>query len=467
MDKVSAKIRGDIVMKKNVWLACLVVLMVGILVACQSSGANTANEKEGTDSTSSDDQEEVTIKFHTHGNEASYNWSDTIAAFEEEYPNINVDLVILSEKGDTNEALQKLDLEASSGSQLDVLMFSDPASYAERVDLGMVASIDEFIEKDGYSVEEEYKVNTILNDHYYALPGKFNPWYVLVNKDHLAEAGLEVPTEWTWDDFQDYAKKLTTDDHYGTFFHGPQNGGWMEYMSLALASKEENSTFVKENGEANFDDPMFRKTLEMRVEMEKDDQSATPYADILSQNLHYRNQWFNQDASLLLIGSWMNTELGGTDQFPLNFDVGVAPYPTNEGSDESGFTPVTTDYMAVAEKSKHKEAAYTFIRWYTTEGQIVQGKNIPSWNGVDEAEFATIVDTILDDTVSPEKVDKESLIKVLTNAKSSKLIPPVAGQAEIYQVVNDEYEKLIYGEQDIDKTIEELQKKATKILESN
>ncbi len=56
---------------------------------------------------------------------------------------------------------------------------------------------------------------------------------------------------------------------------------------------------------------------------------------------------------------------------------------------------------------------------------------------------------------------------MLTNAKSSKLIPPVAGQAEIYQVVNDEYEKLIYGEQDLDKTIDELQKKATAILESN
>ncbi|MBP1915771.1 multiple sugar transport system substrate-binding protein [Lederbergia galactosidilyticus] len=455
-------------MRKNIWLACLVVLLAGILVACNSND----NEKAGTDTSEkkqagSDNQEEVTIKFHTHGNEASYNWSDTIAAFEEEYPNIKVDLVILSEKGDTNEALQKLDLEAASGSQLDVLMFSDPASYAERVDLGMVAAIDEFIEEDGYSVEEDYKVNTILNDHYYALPGKFNPWYVLVNKDHLQEAGLEVPTEWTWDDFQDYAKKLTTDDHYGTFFHGPQNGGWMEYMSLALASKEENSTFVKENGEANFDDPMFRKTLAMRVEMEKEDKSATPYADILSQNLHYRNQWFNQDASLLLIGSWMNTELGGTDQFPLDFEVGVAPYPNNEGSDNNGFTPVTTDYMAVAEKSKQKEAAYTFIRWYTTEGQVVQGKNIPSWNGVDETEFADIVDTILDDTVSPEKVDKESLINVLTNAKSSKLIPPVAGQAEIYQVVNDEYEKLIYGEQDLDKTIDELQKKATAILESN
>ncbi|MDC3416780.1 ABC transporter substrate-binding protein [Aquibacillus salsiterrae] len=467
-------------LKKKYWLAVLAVfLMIGILVGCNSEGDDTASSAESDDTSTeqinqedtgqdqADQEEEVTIKFYTFGNEADYNWSETIGAFEESNPNINVDLIVLSEKGDTQEAMQKLDLAAASGEKMDVLMFSDPAGYAERVSLGMVAPIDEFIDAEGYKVEEEYKVNTILNGQYYALPGKFNPWYVLVNKDQLAEANLEVPTEWTWEEFMDYAKQLTTDERYGTYFHGPQGGGWMEYLKLALSSKNENSGFIKADGTQNFGDPMFRKTLEMRLQMEKEDQSATPYTDILSQKLHYRTQFFNQDASLVLIGSWMNTQLGGTDQFPLNFEVGIAPYPTNEGSGESGYTPVTTDYMSVASNSENKEAAYKFIRWYTTEGQIVQGKNIPSWNGVSEDDFASIVDTILSDTNNPEKVDKDSLINVLKNSKASKLIPPVAGQAEIYEVVQAEYEKLIYGEQDIDTTIENLEKQAAEILESN
>lgn len=135
-------------MKKNYWLAFLTVfILIGILVGCNSSDGvattSDADDTENKEQTDQNEQEEVTIKFHTHGNEASYNWSETLGAFEEKYPNINVDLVILSEKGDTNEALQKLDLAAASGEQLDVLMFSDPASYAERVSLGMVAPIDE------------------------------------------------------------------------------------------------------------------------------------------------------------------------------------------------------------------------------------------------------------------------------------------------------------------------------------
>ncbi|WP_077619332.1 ABC transporter substrate-binding protein [Bacillus sinesaloumensis] len=452
-------------MKKKFWLSLLASsLLIGVLAGCSGGGEeSSSNEKD----TSKKTEEAVTIKFHTHGNEESYNWKETIAAFEEEYPNIDVDLVILSEKGDTQESLQKLDLAAASGEQLDVLMFSDPASYAQRVALGMVAPIDEFIEKDGYKLNEEYKVDTTIDGKYYALPGKFNPWYVLLNKDHLDEAGLEVPTDWTWDEFMDYAKKLTTDDHYGTYFHGPQGGGWMEFMKLALASEEENTEFVKADGTSNFDSPLFRKTLEMRVQMEKEDKSSVPYTDIISQKLHYRNQFFNQDSSTIVIGSWMNTELGGTEQFPLEFNVAVAPYPKNDAGDEGGYTPVTTDFMSVAANSEHKEEAYTFIRWYTSEGQMVQGKNIPSWNGVSQDELGEIVDGILAGTVNPEKVDRDSLVKVLQSAKSSKIIPPVSYQSELYKVVNEEYEKLILGDQDIEATIKATQERAQEIIDNN
>jgi multiple sugar transport system substrate-binding protein len=449
-------------MKRRLW-SLLIFTMLFSLILAGCSGSDSGEEA----STEPAKDEKVTIKFHTHGNEASYNWKNTIAAFEKEHPNIKIDLVILSEKGDTQEATKKLDLAAASGEQLDVLMFSDPASYAQRVSMGMVAPIDEFIKEDGYKVSEEYKVDTQIDGKYYALPGKFNPWYVLLNKDHLDAAGLEVPKDWTWDQFAEYAKAMTKDGHYGTYFHGPQGGGWMEFLKLALASEEENTEFTTEDGKSNLNNPLFKKTLELRVKMEKEDKSSVPYTDILSQKLHYRNQFFNQDASSILIGSWMNTELGGTEQFPLNFNVAVAPYPKNEEGDEGGFTPVTTDFMAVAGTSEHPKEAYTFIRWYTTEGQLVQGKNIPSWSQVSEDDLAGIVDTILSGTKNPEKVDKESLINVLTNAKSSKMVSPVSYQAEIYKVINEEYEKLIFGEQDVDKTIKSSQERVQEIIDSN
>ncbi|PJN50087.1 hypothetical protein PAEVO_51310 [Paenibacillus sp. GM2FR] len=453
-------------MNKKWWSGVLTAAMViGLLSGCGGAKGNATQEG------SAEGGGKTNLRLYTYGTEEAYNWKKTIQAYEEATPGVTIELVQLSEKGDTQEAFKKLDLEAASSAQMDILMFSDPAGYAQRVALGMAEPLDDFIAKDGYSVETDYKVDTRLDGKVYALPGKFNPWYVLLNKDHLEEAGLPVPTDWTWDEYADYAKKLTQGEgaskRYGTYFHGPQGGGWLEFLKLMMANQPQDTDYLKADGSSNLDNPTFRQTLELRVRMEKEDQSSVPYTDMISQKLNYRTQFFNQSASMITIGSWMNTEIGGTDKVPLDFNVAVAPFPKNEEGDPTGLTPVTTDYVAVAAKSKHKEEAYKFVRWYTTEGQIVQGKNIPAWQQVKTEQVEEIIDTILSGTKSPEKVDKKSLVDTLVASKASAIVPPAPYQAEVYEAVNEEYEKLILGNQDIDQTIANSQERVNKIIESN
>lgn len=449
------------------WQAGLLAgtLLIGLLSGCGGAKEQTAQGESGQEGG------KMNLRLYTYGTEEAYNWKETLAAYEAKTPGVTIELVQLSEKGDTQEAFKKLDLEAASSAQMDILMFSDPAGYAQRVALGMAEPLDEYIAKDGFSVEEDYKVDTRLDGKVYALPGKFNPWYVLLNKDHLKEAGLAVPTDWTWDDYADYAKKLTQGEgsakRYGTYFHGPQGGGWLEFLKLRMANQPQDTDFLKADGTSNLDNPTFRETLELRVRMEKEDQSSVPYTDMISQKLNYRTQFFNQSASMITIGSWMNTEIGGTDKVPLEFEVAVAPFPKNKEGDPTGLTPVTTDYVAVAAKSKHKEEAYKFVRWYTTEGQVVQGKNIPAWQGVKSEQVEEIIDTILAGTKSPEKVDKKSLVDTLVASKASAIVPPAPYQAEVYEAINEEYEKLILGNQDIDQTIRNSQERVNKIIESN
>ncbi|MFD0675360.1 MULTISPECIES: ABC transporter substrate-binding protein [unclassified Paenibacillus] len=444
------------------------MLVMGLLAGC---GAGAGTEKNNDTQGAAPAGKLTELRFYTFGTEGNYNWQKTIAAYQEKNPNVKVNVIGLSEKGDTQEALKKLDLAAASGEAMDVLMFSDPASYAQRVSLGMVAPLDDYITKDGYKVSEDYKVDTKLNGKYYALPGKFNPWYVILNKTALDAAGLAIPKDWTWDEFMDYAKKLTKGEGaakvYGTYFHGPQNGGWLDYAKLALENQKDNPEFIKADGSSNMDSPLFKKSLELRMKMEKDDKSATPYADMLSQKLNYRTQFFNQKAAMIVTGSWMNTELGGTEQVPLNFNVAIAPFPKNTAADPSGYTQVTTDYMSVAASSKNKEEAYKFIRWLTTDGALVQGKNIPSWNKVKAEDLGKITDTILSGTKNPEKVDKASLNSVLANAKASAIVPPVSYQAEVYKAVNEEFEKMILGKQDIDATVKASQDRVKGIIDAN
>jgi len=449
------------------------VLALSLLAGCSgNNGAANSASPQATSGASDTGGGKVNLRFYTYGTEANYNWTKTLAAYEKANPNVKIELVQLSEKGDTQEGLKKMDLEAASSAEMDILMFSDPAGYAQRVALGMAEPLDSYIAKDGgYKEEQDYKVDTHLNGKVYALPGKFNPWYVLLNKDHLDEAGLKVPTSWTWDDFRDYAKKLTKGEgankRYGTYFHGPQGGGWMEFLKLKMENQPQNTEFLKADGSSNLADPNFKATLDLRYQMEKVDKSSVPYSDIISQKMMYRPQFFNQKASMLLIGSWMNTEIGGTEKVPLNFHVVVAPFPKNNVSDPDGLAPVTTDYVAVAAKSKHKEEAYKFVRWYTTEGQMVQGKNVPAWNKVTSDQVGSIIDTILAGQKSPNLVDKQSLVNTLVNSKASGFVAPLSYQNEVYKVINKEYEKMILNGQDLDTTLKNSQDQVQKIIDSN
>ncbi|WP_372638051.1 ABC transporter substrate-binding protein [Cohnella sp.] len=471
-------------MRKQKWLYGMAtgVMLAGLLAGCGSNKNNETASPSASPSASapsasasepaSEPAKNVKLRLYTFGPESTYNWSQTLKAYEEANPGTKVEVVVLSDKGDTQEAMKKLDLAFASKEEIDVLMFSDPAGYAQRVSLGMAEPLDDFIAANGgYKVSEEYKVDTTLNGKVYALPGKFNPWYVLLNKDHLDEAGLAVPTDWTWDDYASYAKQLTKGEgnskRYGTYFHGPQGGGWMEFLKLKMMNQPTNSDFLKADGSSNLDDPNFRATLELRVKMEQEDKASVPYSDIISQKLAYRNQFFNQSASMLTIGSWMNTEIGGTESLPLTFNVAVAPFPKNHAGDPIGYAPVTTDYTAVSSISKNKEEAYKFVRWYTTEGQLVQAKNVPSWSKVSNDQLTPIIDSILAGTANPGLVDKNSLIQTLLVSKASEMIPAASYQAEVYKAVNEEYEKLILGQQDIDATVTNSQERAQQIIEAN
>ncbi|WML38567.1 sugar ABC transporter substrate-binding protein [Neobacillus sp. OS1-2] len=449
-------------MKKILFLFLSLSLVLGVLAACSKPDKTSSSGEKG-DKT----EEPVTIKFYTHGTEDGYAWDRTIKAFEEKNPTIKVDVVQLSEKQDSQEALKKIDLAAASGEEMDVVMFTNTANYAQRVNLGMLEPLDEMIKKDGFKMEDEYKVDTKINGKYYGLPGKYVSWFVLLNKDRLDAAGLEVPKSWTWDEYMEYAKKLTKDGKYGTYFHGPWQGAWANYMSLRLQSQEKDAGFLKTDGTSNIDSPLYKESLAMRVKMEKEDKSAVPYSSMISQKMNYRDQFFTQQVSMIITGTFMIAELGGSERFPADFNVAVAPFPQNKVDEKGAYSAADADILGVAANSKHKEAAYKFIRWYTTEGQIAQGINISSWKKTTDDQVIKLINDTLAEAQNPEKVDKESLIHSVQTTISAKVGKPVPYQSEIDLALSTEFEKLILGKQSLDETVASSKKVVQEIIDKN
>lgn len=440
------------------------VLLAGSIAACGSGDDKSAAPNTNGSAGGNAANTPVTVRFHAQNATFSKEMmAPIIADFEKKNAGIKIDFVGMTEPT-ADEVMKKIDLLAASGEALDVFLMADARSYSQRAANGMLEPLDKYIEKDKINFAQEYKTDTKWNDKYYALPGTFSQWFVIMNKDHLDEAGLKVPTvDWTWDDYMEYAKKLTKGEgatkRYGTYYHT-----WPDYFLLGLWNQPGKNDLVWSDHSLNIDHPGVRKSLEVRQKTEMVEKSAVPYADVISQKLTYRPLYFNKTVSMMAIGSWMIGEVGGTDQFPATFKTVFAPIPRNSKSDPTGHAMSSSNYLAIASTSKHKEEAWKFMRYFSTEGLSMMQKYMTSWKKEDTGK---LLDAIIGQTKTPANVDKESLLYVLNNTKAVTLPPALPYQAETYKVYQEEVEKLLLGQQDIDKTIAAAKERLQKVINTN
>ncbi|MGU3470859.1 ABC transporter substrate-binding protein [Paenibacillus sp. D51F] len=453
-------------MKKK-WLsaAAAALLATGLLSGCGNGSTNDAASPKETGGASPSAsapaaKEPVSIKFL--GWEKASVYQPAIDAFQQANPDIKVEYVPLVEN-DSNETIKKIDLMYASDDDFDVFTLNSAPAFAQRGASGMLEPMDDYLAKEGVKYEDEYKAEQQkLDGKRYSLPGKFGPWMILLNKELLDAANLEVPKSWTWDEFRDYAKKLTKGEGanktYGAHFHE-----WKDYFLLKLYSASGDQGIMKDDGQTlNADNPLMKQSLELRYEMEKTDKSATPYQDVITQKIPYRNQFFQQKAAMLPTGPWMVAEAGGTDKIPATFVSAFAPWPTNAAGDDV-YSFGGADPLVISSHSKHKEESYRFLRYLSTEGMALTNQ-FSAWK---KADINQEVDRIVSATQSPDKIDKASLINVLSVTKLP--IPPItvsyAGDLEKAYIA--EADTYMLSNNDIDKTMDSIKANLQKIIDAN
>lgn len=442
--------------KKLKWLGLMAVMLLA-LTACGEQ------EAEGNQEGSDTEGEVTTIRFHAQ--EVTYSrdmMEPVITAFEEQHPDIRIQFEAMTEPS-AEEVHRKIDLLSATGEPLDVFLLADQRNYAQRVANGMAAPLNEYIEAEGLDYTEEYKTDTAIDGIYYGLPANFSQWFVIMNKERLDEAGLEVPTiEWTWDDYLDYAAQLTQGEgsskHYGTYFHN-----WPDYFLLGLWNQAENNDLVLPDYTVNVQHPGVRKSLEIRLQGEEEG-SAVPYADSIAQNMDYRALYFNEQVSMIPVGSWMIGEVGGTDRYDASFETIFAPIPRNNESDPAGQAMTSSNYLVLASTSEHKEEAYKFMRFMSTEGLNSMEQYMTSWTKEDTPK---IIDAIVSKSKQPELVNTESLLYVLDNTKPVALPQAHAFQNELYQTYQEEAELLLLGEQTLEETLKKAEERLQVIVDAN
>ncbi|MBS6642216.1 MAG: extracellular solute-binding protein [Clostridiaceae bacterium] len=432
--------------------------------AAQEQGASKESAGE-----SAGDGEQVVLKWYTETDEVSnknvYKTQEIADAFMEKYPNVKVEVQPLVANTNNEEYAKKVDLMLASGEQIDIMNFSSSSNVMQKINAGVLEPLNEYAENRGVDLKNDYKGAMEVDGKIYQIVNQDSAYIVFINEDMLREAGLEnPPIDWTWEGYADYAEKLTKgegrDKVYGSYFHT-----WNDFYQIGTLGVIPGNSFYKEDGSANFDHPAIKGFMEFRNRIENVDQISMPYIDIKTQNLAYRSLFFDSKVAMMPQGTWMLTDIKDQEKYPHTFRTTFAALPRYDETAAPNTTISTYGLgYCVNANSKHKQEAFDLINFITSEGYNISKAFLSPWK---EADHAAIAASIMGDDQS--LYDLDAFNKVMYESdmiENNKTYIPVYDR-EIDAIQAEEGEKYLTGLQDIDTTINNMQTRATEIIEKN
>ena len=208
-------------MKLRNGIIVLFIISVFSLVGCSSNSTSEVDDSNSNQnsSKSNNGEEVITLQFWG-GVPAEAGPQEVVDNWNETHPNIQVEYQRFVNDDAGN---RKLNTALQTGQNVDLFMHYAVNTLQERVNSNLVLDLSQF---DDYDIEskmgeiaEEWK----LDGKYYAVPTKNSASIILLNQDALEQEGLPIPEEWTWNEFREYAKKLTNEDRLGFIDFDPSS----------------------------------------------------------------------------------------------------------------------------------------------------------------------------------------------------------------------------------------------------
>lgn len=286
---------------------------------------------------------------------------DIIAKFEEQNPNILVQLEAVAGRDYYTRLLTQLAAKAAP----DVIQIGDDAvpSFVEK---GAVVRLDDCLQQANFDLSI-YLPGLLepgqVGGQQYLLPKDYSPLAVYYNKTLFDDAGIDYPAEgWTWDDLLNISQQLTQDtdgdgepDVWGIQLPATWTTGF-EYWVAAAGGRlisEDGTQFV-----GYMDSPETIRAVQFYADLYNEYQVAPPPAD-LGQFGGGNSEFDNGQAAMRIFGRWPQS---GLKQNP-NVDLGVAPPP----QDKVRANVLFWGGFGVSSTSQHPEEACEFLSFYAGE----------------------------------------------------------------------------------------------------
>ncbi len=384
-----------------------------------------------------------------------------VEAFNKISPDIQVEYV---QYPNNDEGNVKLDTALQADGEVDVCVSYGLARLKQRADGGALEPLDAYL--NGFDPLKEYgKLDNQWNGKYWALILALQPRFVYINKTALDDAGLKLPTDWTWDDFMDYAKKLTKGSgptkRYGAFYQYGDGGSFEPVYVL-----KGGDYLYKDNCTTNFDDALFLQTLKMRSQMQDTDKSIAPLGDVTAGKLQPYSEFTQGRAAMVIEGSWVLRYIKDTVNNPRDFMTTFAPMPHFKDQPNAFRPGNADDRCSIAKKSKNKEAAWTFIKWWGTEGYINMTPfgRMSMWKSRSIEDTANAYLTGFADSQKYLDVDNYKKVVFSSADKNFPIQFTATAASEMSQIQKEEVEKALLGNQKPEDAMKNIKKRCDEAL---
>ena len=337
-------------------------------------------------------EEEITLNWVGAGWLQNNKAEKIIEKWNAIHPEIKVEYI---DQGNTVDQayLVNFDTMVASGQVIDVTYITYGEVY-NRILSGGALPLDEYIAAAGDDYEAMYgsMTNALLtyNGSTYGIPYAGNTFKVFYNKTMLDEKGIEIPAEWSLDEFRAIAAELT-DAEAGingvTFPYGWQD---IIYAPANLSGWFMTTRDADGNPVPNFADETFKTVMQAAKDMADVDGSTPNLATIMAESINRRQTLAAGKAAMIVDGPytlvWLqNYMFNDPGEGPLTFELGVAdlPYVNEDGKGVSYNTVAGAFY--VPKTSAHPAEAYEFAKFICNECPEEAANYMPIFKDADMA----------------------------------------------------------------------------------
>lgn len=273
--------------------------------------------------------------------------------FQQENPDIRL---IVEGVPDMQEYVTKLLLAHIAGTEPDIITM-DASSAAVFIENDVLLDLRPYIDADPEVSLDDFFPTTLefgsRGDAIYVLPKDFTPMVMYYNKRLFDQAGVPYPEPgWTFDDFLEKAKALTSEGVYGFEF-----ANWMPGWLMWLWNNDADVLDpTGSTARGHLDSPQSLETLRFLVDLVQVHKVSPSLSESAAAGVDF---FANNRAAMKIVGHWAIPGFKESDLIDIE-DLGVVQLPSQTGKSQ---TVLYLAGLAIGKNCRNPDAAWEYIKF--------------------------------------------------------------------------------------------------------